>query len=294
VTARLMAQKGVVTLPTHPLAPPILPDVSESSADGNTTLVGVVGDPTAHLRMPEIVGHWLALNGLNTSCVPFHVGQDGLRHFVEGARSLKNLVGFVVAMPHKVDIVPCLDEISARARLIGAVNVVRRETDGRLIGDIVDGPGFVKGLASLGGEIADSTIWLVGAGSAGRAIAYAAAEAGVKTLFIDDLSGERRERLVGELGSAFPGLTIRSGPPNDPLDVDVAVNATPCGMEPDDVLPFDPGQLRSGCWVADTILMPETTQLLFEAERHGCRLFPGRRMVECQVGDYARYFGWKD
>lgn len=294
VTARLMAQKGVVTLPTAPFSPPILPDVSEASADGSTTVLGVVGDPTSHLRMPEIVGHWLALNGLNTACIPFHVESDFLRQFVEGARTIKNLVGFVVALPHKVDIVPLLDEISERARRIGAVNVVRRESDGRLIGDIVDGPGFVKGLLSLGGRAEGATVWLVGAGSAGRAIAYALAEAGVKSLFIDDLSEVRANRLVGDLKAAFAGLDAQGGRPADLHVVDIAVNATPCGTEPDDMLPFDPTLLRKDSWVADTLLLPEVTQLLFEAERHGCRLFPGRKMVECQVGDYARYFGWKD
>jgi shikimate dehydrogenase len=76
--------------------------------------------------------------------------------------------------------------------------------------------------------------------------------------------------------------------------VDIAVNATPSGMEPDDALPFDPTELRRDCWVADTVLMPEMTHLLLEAERHGCRLFRGRTMVESQVDDYARFFGWKE
>ncbi len=294
VTARLMAQKGVVTLPTASPAPPILPDVSEASADGSTTLLGVVGDPTSHLRMPEIVGHWLALNGLNTACIPFHIAPESLQSFVAGARTVENLVGFVVALPHKVSIVPFLDEISERARRIGAVNVVKRDPDGRLTGDIVDGPGFVNGLRSLGGRVEDSCVWVVGAGSAGRAIAYALAEAGVKSLYIDDLSSDRAGKLVADLSTAFGGLQVRSGRPQDLRVVDIAVNATPSGTEPDDALPFDPTELRKDAWVADTLLLPEVTRLLSEAERHGCRLFPGRKMVECQVGDYARYFGWKD
>ncbi|HXP96788.1 MAG TPA: hypothetical protein VN809_08760, partial [Telmatospirillum sp.] len=146
----------------------------------------------------------------------------------------------------------------------------------------------------LGGRIEGATIWLVGAGSAGRAIAYAAAEAGVKRLFIDDQSDERAQKLAGELAAAFVGVKAQSGRPTNLHSVDIAVNATPCGMEPDDDLPFDPTELRSDSWVADTILIPEITHLMAEAERHGCRLFPGRKMVESQVGDYARYFGWKE
>jgi shikimate dehydrogenase len=207
---------------------------------------------------------------------------------------MNNLVGFVVALPHKVSIVPLLDKISERARLIGAVNVVRREADGRLLGDIVDGPGFVNGMSHLGGKVEGACLWLVGAGSAGRAIAFAAAEAGAKHLFIDDLSMERAQRLADELTAAFVGVKAQSGRPENLHVIDIAVNATPCGTEPDDVLPFDPTELRPDSWVAETLLMPEITHLMFEAERHGCRLFPGRQMVEGQVGDYARYFGWKD
>lgn len=293
-TARLMAQKGVVTLPAVPQVPPILPDVSETSVDGSTTLVGVVGDPTSHLRMPEIVGHWLALNGLNTACVPFQVGPESLPAFIAGIRAMKNLAGLIVALPHKTSIAPLLDEISERAKVIGAVNVVRRDADGRLVGDIVDGPGFVNGFLDAGGQVAGATAWLVGAGSAGRAIAYALAEAGVKRLYVDDLIPDRAERLAGEIAKAFPAVETGCGRPADLKSVDVAVNATPCGTEPDDVLPFDPANLRPGCWVADTHLLPDTTHLLFEAEHAGCRLFHGRRMVESQVADYARYFGWKE
>jgi shikimate dehydrogenase len=47
-------------------------------------------------------------------------------------------------------------------------------------------------------------------------------------------------------------------------------------------------------WVADTVMNPEKTQLLLAAERHGCRIYPGRQMLESQVDDYARFFGWKD
>jgi 4-hydroxyphenylpyruvate dioxygenase len=294
VTARLMAQEGVVTLRPSRVTPPAMPDIAETSIDGSTTLVGVLGDPTWHLRMPEIIGHWLALHGFNTVCVPLPVAADNLAAFISATRALKNLVGYIVALPHKQAVLPLLDEISPRAQRIGAVNVVRREADGRLVGDMVDGPGFVKGWTSLGGEVAGAKAWIIGAGSAGRAIAYASAEAGLRSVWIEDLVPDRAHHLVDALRVAYPDLAARVGRPPNPETVDIAVNATDHGMDLDDVPPFDPAVLRPGSWVAETILMPETTELLALAERHGCRLFPGRRMVECQIGDYARHFRWKD
>ena len=88
---------------------------------------------------------------------------------------------------------------------------------------------------------------------------------GVKDIHIDDILAERTRQLADELSTAFVGLTVRCGRPVDSYVVDIAINATPCGTEPDDVLPFDPTELRSDSWVADTLRMPEITHLLFEA-----------------------------
>jgi 4-hydroxyphenylpyruvate dioxygenase len=294
VTARLLAQRGLSRLPEPIPTAPILPDVSETSIDGSTQLLGIVGDPTSHLRMPEIMGHWLALNGYDAVWLPFHVTPDNLARFVDGARSMENMTGFAVAWPHKIRILPLLDQVSRRAEMVGAVNIVKRDADGRLIGDIVDGPGFVKGYDALGGSLEDATIWLVGAGSAGRAIALALAERGVHRLFVDDVELPRAESLINTLSEGFPGLNVSCGSPPDPHAVDLAINATPLGMELDDALPFEPSVLRPSAWVADTVMNPDMTGLLVEAERHGCRTYPGRRMLESQVEDYVQFFGWKD
>jgi 4-hydroxyphenylpyruvate dioxygenase len=294
VTARLLAQRGMSRLPDSIPTAPVLPDVSDTSIDGSTQILGIVGDPTSHLRMPEIMGHWLALNGRNAVWLPFHVTVDNLAQFVNGARSMENMTGFAVAWPHKVRILPLLDEVTRRARMVGAVNIVKRDADHRLIGDIVDGPGFVKGFDALGGSLDDATVWLFGAGNAGRAIAFALAEREIRHLFVHDVESSRAKGLITILAEEFPGLKVSRGSPPDPHAIDLAINATPAGMELDDALPFKPSILRPSAWVADTVMNPDMTGLLVEAERHGCRIYPGRRMLESQVEDYIQFFGWKD
>jgi len=94
-------------------------------------------------------------------------------------------LGAFVSMPHKAAIVPLLDELTPEARLVGAVNVVRRAADGRLIGTVLDSEGFVAGLRSAGHEVAGASYLLMGAGGAAAAIAFALAAHGCASLTID-------------------------------------------------------------------------------------------------------------
>jgi shikimate dehydrogenase len=87
-------------------------------------------------------------------------------------------------MPHKEALAAHVDELAGPAALIGAVNVVRREADGRLVAANTDGQGFVIGLREAGHELAGRRVLLAGAGGAGRAVAFAVAGAGAARLTI--------------------------------------------------------------------------------------------------------------
>ena len=71
--------------------------------------------------------------------VPMHVVPDKLDTVINGLRHAENLAGFAVTVPHKSAVLGLCDEASARAHAVGALNVVRREADGRLVGEIFDG-----------------------------------------------------------------------------------------------------------------------------------------------------------
>lgn len=290
VTARLLALQGKEEVAAHVRGR--LPTVERysSSVDNQTVLLGTIGDPISQLRTPETMGKWLAKHGLNATWLPFHVRPSELEAFTRGARSLDNLAGFSIALPHKMAVMPMLDEVTPRGKRVGAVNVVRREQDGRLIGDNMESLGFLRGLESTVIDVSGASVWLVGAGSTGRAVAFALAEAGARSLAIEDFSGERVEGLVADLGEAFAELSVVAGGP-DPKRIDIAVNATPTGMAPDDPLPFDPRRLRADAAVVEVILAPEETHLLLEAKRHGCTVCPGKHMLEHQLALFAEFLG---
>ena len=282
VTARLLALQGRDEISPHVRARPPSPQRYGMTINEKTALLGTLDVAGSRLRTPEAMGNWLTRHGINATWLPFFVDPANLQSFVDGVRSLENMVGFTVGWPHKIELLPLLDEITERAQWVGAVNAVRRRADGTLLGDIFDGPGFRQGIQAAGVDIAQASVWVVGAGSVGRAISLSLARAGARHLAIQDFDDERAQRLLADLNKMFPDLPVSVGEP-DPAQVNLAINATPAGKAPDDPVPFDPNGLRTDATVAETIIFPEETRLLLEAKRHGCVVCTGMEMLENQL-----------
>lgn len=262
--------------------------MTESVAiNGGTRLIVAIGDPVAQVRFPEVFTRYCAERRLNVVSVPMHVTADGLEALMGGFRAMQNLIGLSVTIPHKGPITRHLDRLSERAKRVGVVNAVRREPDGTLIGDIFDGEGFVGGLRHRGIDLQGVRVWLVGAGGAGTAIAFALFDAGIGHLTIRDAVESRAAALVQRLAEYWPGRVAVGTP--DTAKVDIAINATPAGLRPEDSLSFDPAPLPANAIVADIIMKPPMTKLLATAERLGRRIHPGHHMLDHQVKLYADF-----
>ena len=249
---------------------------------GRTRLLGLVADPIAQALTPSLVNPVLAARGREAVLVPLHVGADGLAALVVTLRSLRNFVGAVVSMPHKIAVVPLLDEVTAEVRQVGACNVVRREDDGRLVGTMYDGEGFVAGLRRAGHDPAGARVLLAGAGGAARAMAHALARHGVAALTIQNRTRVTAEALAASVRAACPAVAIGTeSPPGARFDL--VVNGTALGMAAGDPLPVDPALLGSETVAADVVVKPEVTPFLAEAERRGARIHTGPRMLEAQL-----------
>lgn len=120
---------------------------------------------------------------------------------------------------------------------------------------------------------------MVGAGTTGRAIAWALAEAGIGRLWITDINTKKAATLEADLRAAHPALAAEAGSADLP-ETDIAINATPIGYHP---LPFDPSQLRRGATVADVVLIPPKTNLVKAAVEHGHRVLSGDMLLEGQL-----------
>jgi shikimate dehydrogenase len=260
------------------------------SIRGTTILTGTVADPVAHVRAPESMGQWFAEHGIDAVWLPFHVHPQQLPVFIEGVRSLENMAGLTVTMPHKRAVVDLADEVSERVRHTGVANMIRREAGGRLVADNADGIGFVAGLKASRVAIAGRSIWLVGAGGAGTAIAWALADEAPARLAITDADPAAAACLVDGLRAVHSAIEFSCRKPS-PAEVDIAVNATPSGLHAGDPLSFDPATLRRDACVVDIIMKPPVTDLLRTATALGMKTMPGQRMLDGQLEIYADYLG---
>lgn len=249
---------------------------------GHTKIYAIIGDPISQVRTPEIFNEFFAKNNLDAVLVPIHVAPEGLEGLLTSFRAMKNLGGFVATVPHKTTVAALCDELGDAGRAIGSVNVVRREADGRLIGNMFDGAGFVAGLRAQGHDPRGRRALLVGAGGAAAAIAFALAEAGVASLTIANRTRSKAEEIMARVSKFFPDRPIKVGAA-DATGHDLVVNATSLGLKAGDPLPLDTDRLTPAMTVAEIIMKPETTSLLAAAKAKGCTVHYGRHMLDEQL-----------
>ncbi|WP_230532379.1 shikimate dehydrogenase family protein [Microvirga roseola] len=257
---------------------------------GRTKVWAILADPIHHVKTPQALNAHMRERGVDGVLIPAHVGADDLAGLVSGLKAMRNLGGFIVTVPHKTAMVDLCDEVSEPARAIGAVNTVRRNADGRLVGEMLDGAGFVAGLRQGGIEPNGKSVYLAGAGGAANAIAFALAEAGVSSLIIANRTRSKGEDLKQRLEQRYPSVPVEIGTP-DPSGHDIVVNATSLGLREGDPLPLDASRLSPNQVVAEIIMQPETTALLAAAKERGCRTHPGRPMLSCQLDLMADFMG---
>lgn len=259
---------------------------------GRTAIWGILADPIHHVQTPQGLNALMQRRGVDGVLIPFHVGADGLATLVAGLKVMRNFRGFVATVPHKTAMVGLCDEISAQARAIGAVNTVRRESDGRLVGDMLDGAGFVAGLKQAGIAPRGRRVYMAGAGGAANAIAFALVQAGIAHLTIANRTAAKSEELKKRLAAHYPSVPVGIGT-NDPSGHDLVVNATSLGLRPGDALPLDVSRLTPDQIVAEIIMQPEVTALMAAAQAHGCRVHPGKPMLTCQLEMMADFMGMR-
>lgn len=246
------------------------------SLSGATRLVPIVGDPIGQVKSPEGVTAAFARRGEGIVCVPMHVSAAGLPAFFAHMKVLQNCAGIIVTVPHKLAAFAACDTRSDRATLLGAVNTIRRDSQGRLHGDMFDGLGFVAACRANGCAFEGQRALLVGAGGAGSAIAEAVASAGVSTLDIIDIDDQRNETIVSKLARA--GLPVRKGSSASAAGYDIVLNATPLGMRAGDPLPVPADTLSADAFVGDVLTAPDPSPLIAAARQKGCRTSTGADM----------------
>lgn len=258
--------------------------------DGHTRVIVHLGHPTHSFKAPLIYNPWFAASGTNAVVVPLDCPAGALEALLPPLMAAPNVLGALITMPHKVGVVALLDEVSRTAQVAGACNAVKRAPNGRLIGDMFDGEGFVRGVQRKGLVLKGASTLVVGSGGVGSAIAASLAAAGVARLALFDTNGAASEALSARLRAVYPRLQISTGE-RDPAGFDLVVNATPLGMEPGDPLPLDVDRLDARTFVGEVVMRERFTAFLSAAQARGCRVQVGTDMLFEQIPAYLEFFG---
>lgn len=257
--------------------------------DGNTEIIAHIGYPTHTFKSPLIYNPYFEAAGIAAAVVPMACQAHHLSHFLPALFRLDNVRGALITMPHKVSVLELLDEVTPTVRIAGACNAVKKTAQGRLLGDLFDGIGFVRGLRRKGFAFKNQSALIVGTGGVGSAIAASLATTGLASLDLFDLSPRSAQALAERLQAQVPGLLVRLGR-NDPLGYDLVINATPLGMNPQDPAPFELETLSPSTWVAEVVMSQVPTPLMQQARRLGCPLLVGTDMLFEQIPAYLEFF----
>ena len=149
---------------------------------GHTELIGLMAYPIRHSSSPAMHNEAFAYLGLDYAYLAFEVDNSTLEDAIKGLRALK-MVGSNVSMPNKTVVGQYLDELSPAAEMCGAVNTIVND-NGKLIGHITDGIGFMQALKDNDIDVIGKKMTICGAGGAATAIEIQAALDGVKEISI--------------------------------------------------------------------------------------------------------------
>lgn len=259
-----------------------------TSVNGRTTVVPLIAYPSEHVRTPAYFNEYCVEHGINAVMVPWKVPPAALGGVIEALRQTENVSGLVVTVPHKQEVAGFCDELEGVAQHIGVCNAIRKTSDGRWVGRMYDGLGFVRGLLDRGITLEGRSVLVAGAGGAATAVAFELASKGVRSIAIHNRSADKAEQLVELLERTFPRVDLAVNPATFG-DYDIAVNATSLGLKPDDALPFNPFVLRPDALVADVVMQPDITPLLRSASERGQPIHKGVHMVKAQIKLLAEF-----
>ena len=259
--------------------------------NGETRIIAHVGYPTTTFKSSMIYNPWFDKEGINAAVVPLGVTAENFKLAFREICRFTNIHGALITMPHKVSVIGLLDGVSTAVKVAGSCNAVKWSAEGRLVGDMFDGEGFVRGAARNGLSLAGKRALVVGCGGVGSAIAASSAAAGASEVALYDVNAASMEVLADRLRQNYPELKVSLGS-NDPKGFDVVVNATPLGMNPGDPMPLDVARLSSATYVCEVVMKQETTAFLAAARARGCRTQVGVDMLFEQIPAYLEFFGF--
>ncbi len=257
--------------------------------NAETKIVGLIGHPIFHSFSPFIHNLAFEITGLNYRYLTFDVLPENLKDALKGIIAL-GIKGANVTIPHKEAVIENLDSVSPEARIIGAVNTIVNE-NGRLTGYNTDVYGFTESLKEYKDLIANTPVFIFGAGGSARAVIYSLITTfQPERIVIANRNISRAEGLARYFSQVF-GYKIEAKElfyPDIAGDIKssrLIINTTPVGMHPEinDSLIQNDEIFHEGQIVYDLVYNPLMTKLLKLAKSKGAETISGIEMLILQA-----------
>lgn len=255
------------------------------SVKATTQIYGIFGHPVKHSLSPNMHNSAFGQLGLDSVYVAFDIEPENIGDATAAIRTM-GIMGINITIPHKQTIIPHLDEVSADARLTGAVNTVKNE-NGKLTGFNTDVGGFLRAIREdLGFVPEGKTLFLIGAGGAARAVMSGCCMNGIAKVHITDLLPDKAQTLAKDFKENFQNIEIEAVSFEDKeviagklSETDILVNASPAGMDGEGKPDVPLGSLNKSAVVYDLVYKPAETNLLVEVRGLGHKASGGLSML---------------
>jgi shikimate dehydrogenase len=252
---------------------------------GHTTPFAVLGHPIGHTLSPIMHNRSIAALGMDAIYLAFDAPPDRLMEILPAMRDM-GFRGVNLTVPLKEVAFRGVDELDVSSELSGSVNTIEFLDDGRLRGHSTDGYGFVTALKESSGlSLPGQSVFVLGCGGAGRAVAITCADEGASRVVVSDIDAARADKVVEEIQALSDSITVESAG-TDTADwataaarADLVIQATPVGMKPEDAPLLTREAFHKGQMVFDLIYMYPETGIMTEALAAGAKAANGLGML---------------
>ena len=255
-----------------------------------TDRYAVIGNPISHSKSPIIHAAFARQTGQDLTYEAILGPLDGfaarVREFMgEGGR------GMNVTVPFKIQAYELATRLTERARLAQAVNTLKFEADGGILGDNTDGIGMVRDIRDvLGVPIAGRGVLLLGAGGAARGVLLPLLDEKPACLVIANRTPEKAQQLAaqfadhGDVGVArFDDLGGQG--------FDIVINATSASLGGEGIT-LPAGAYGAGALAYDMVYGDQPTPFMLRAREQGAaRVADGLGMLVGQAAE--SFFLWR-
>ncbi|MCD6362422.1 MAG: shikimate dehydrogenase [Synergistetes bacterium] len=256
--------------------------------------LGLLGYPLKHSYSAKLYNALFKKHGVDAEYINLEIEPAEIENTIKAILSNESWIGFNITKPYKEKVARYLSSLTKSAQEIGAINIALRENH---LGDNTDWKGFYKSLQDFP-DIKSATV--IGAGGAGKAVAYALLRKGIKRLFILNRTISKAQRLKEKLSHLFKDAEIEIKALDESgvaiSESDIVVNATPVGMYPkvEETLPIDFKAFTSSKIAYDLIYNPEETSFLKEARLRGAKTISGIEMFLNQAAENLQLWGFEE